>query len=437
MTWGRCPFRLSALLAAIVSLWGTPALAHLTPNSEINLVIHADSVTADIIIPQGEYAYATGNPAENAPGAVAEARAYLARHVSITAPDGRRWTATVDSLEFKQIIGSPDLHAVARWVPPPGTSPRRFTIDWSVLLHELPNHFALFVLAGDSGGMIGEGREILGAVRASDTRLAVDRGHSSTSVAFANAVLLGIDHILGGYDHLLFLLALLLPAPLVARGGRWCDPRPVRATLLQLLRIVTAFTIGHSLTLIGATLGDWRLPPAPVEVAIAVSVLVSAVHAIRPLLPGREHYVALLFGLVHGLAFATLLHAAGAGSASTAANLLGFNLGIEAVQLFIVALVIPPLLILSRAPGFTWLRTGCAGFTVLAAAAWIVNRTTGAGGDGVATIEMVVSHGLWGIAALYLLALERLIAMRLHRGTADPPLPNGSSIGDATAGSSI
>ncbi len=409
MTWLPRLFRLSALLCAMTALWGTPAMAHLTPNSEINLVIHADSVSADIIVPQGEYAYATGNPTGNDPQAIATARHYLADHIRIAAPDGRNWTVAVDKLEFKQIAGPPDLHAVARFLPPPGVSPRRFTIDWTVLLGELPSHFALFVLAGDSGGRIGEGRDILGAVRASGTRLTVDRGHSSMGVAFANAVLLGIDHILGGYDHLLFLLALLLPAPLIARGGHWRDPRPVRATALQLLRIVTAFTIGHSLTLIAATLGDWRLPTAPVEVAIAVSVLISAVHAIRPLLPGREHYVALVFGLVHGLAFATLLHQAGAGSASTAASLLGFNLGIEAVQLSIVALVIPPLLVLSRARSFAWLRTGCATFTLLAALSWIVNRTTGAGGGAVAAIEMVVSHGLWGIAALYLLALGRLI----------------------------
>jgi hypothetical protein len=401
------------LLATFVALWGSAADAHLTPNSEVNLVLRPNGVSADIIVPLGEYAYATGNPVADQPGATNTARAYLERHFAAHAPDGRRWRVAIGSVEFKQIIGPPDLHATAELTPPSGAPARKFTIDWHVLLDEMPNHFALFVLARDSGGMIGEGREILGAVRANNNVLRIDRGSSSTGVAFANAMLLGIDHILGGYDHLLFLLALLLPAPLVARAGRWRDPRPVRATVIQLARIVTAFTIGHSLTLIGATLGGWHLPAAPVEVAIAVSVLVSAIHAIRPLVPGREPYVALLFGLVHGLAFATLLHQAGAGTASTAASLLGFNLGIEAVQLSIVALVIPPLLILSRMPSFALIRLGGAGFAAVAASAWIVNRTTGAGGGGVAALESVIARGLWAIAALFLLAIGRVLWLGL------------------------
>src|SRR5690349_3790244 len=285
MTW------LSRALPLLCAFFSAPVAAHLTPNSEITLVIEADGVSADIIVPQGEYGYATGNPTGNDAASLARARTYLLQHFAVLAPDGRRWTIELADAAFQQIAGPPDLHATGRLTPPPGASPRAFRIEWSALLHELPSHFALFVLAGDSGGMLGDGREVLGAVRASDTTLDIDRGKSSSWVALGNAMLLGVDHIIGGYDHLLFLLALLLPAPLIARGGRWSDPRPLRDTVWQLLRIVTAFTVGHSLTLIAATLGGWSLPAAPVEIAIAVSVLVSAIHAIRPLVPGREHYV--------------------------------------------------------------------------------------------------------------------------------------------------
>ena len=413
------------LLAVLAAGWGGPLSAHLTPNSEITLVIRADGVSADIFVPQGEYGYATGNPVGNDADSVVRARRYLAGRFKVFAPDGRRWTIELRDVAFMQIAGPPDLHATADLTPPPGATPRRFRIEWSALLRELPSHFALFVLAGDNGSMVGEGREILGAVRASNTALVVDRGAPSSRMALANAMLLGIDHIIGGYDHLLFLLALLLPAPLIARAGRWREPRPMGETALQLLRIVTAFTIGHSLTLVGATLGGWHLPAAPVEVGIAASVLVSAVHAIRPLVPGREHYVALGFGLVHGLAFATLLHDAGAGAASTAISLLGFNLGIEAVQLGIVALVVPPLLVLSRAPGFALLRTVLAGLTAAAALAWIVNRSLGAGDGLVAGIDAIVSHGLWAVALLYLLAIPSAARMWTRPKLAPRPLGAG------------
>ena len=422
----RALFRRLALLTALLAgLHGVDAAAHLTPNSEIRLSIGQHAVSADIIVPQGEYAYGTGNRVGNDARALDIARRYLIDHMRFETPDGRPWSIALDTVEFKQIAGPPDLHAIATLTPPAGASTRSFTVRWHVLIDELPNHFALFVLSGDSAGALGGEREILGAVRNGSATITIDRGTSSYSIVFANAMLLGAHHILGGYDHLMFLLALLLPASLVARGGRWRDPRPPRAVVSNLLRIVTAFTIGHSLTLIGATLFHLRLPPAPVEVAIAISVLVSAIHAIRPIFPGREPLVALLFGLIHGLAFATLLANAGASMESGAISLFGFNLGIEVVQVGIVALVIPPLIVLLRRPGSAVLRVGAASFAAAAALAWIVNRTTGLAGELTERMEMLMSHALLGVGVLIVAALACLASDRFgsRRPAALVPAP--------------
>lgn len=81
----------------------------------------------------------------------------------------------------------------------------------------------------------------------------------------------------------------------------------IRYSVVRLFKIVTAFTIGHSVTLLAGALGWLRLPAQPIEVLISFSILASAVHAIRPLFPGKEGWVAAGFGLVHGLAFATVL----------------------------------------------------------------------------------------------------------------------------------
>ncbi|MCT2558050.1 HupE/UreJ family protein [Tsuneonella sp. YG55] len=391
-------------LALLLGGWSLPAGAHLTPNSELVLTIGDDGVSADIVVPQGEYAYATGNPVGRDPAAIAIARRYLSDHLRVTSYDGTAWSIAFEEVEFKQIAGPPDLHATARLVPPDGRSPRRFTIQWSALFGELPSHFALVVLAEKPDASKSDGRTVLGALRAGNTVLEVRRDDARPGAALLDAARLGVQHIIGGYDHLLFLLALLLPAPLAARAGRWAAPRRARDTALQLVRIVTAFTIGHSLTLVGATLGGWRLPAAPVEVLIAVSVLVTAIHAIRPLMPNREHYVALAFGLVHGLAFATLLGNAGAGTASTAANLLGFNLGIEVVQLAIVAAVVPPLVIVAHARWFGFLRIALGGLTLAVSLAWIANRALGVGTGVVEEIDAVASHGLWALAGFYALA---------------------------------
>lgn len=194
---------------------------------------------------------------------------------------------------------------------------------------------------------------------------------------FASMFRLGMHHIAEGADHLLFLLALLLPAPLLARRGRWSGCAGVRDSLLRIVGVVTAFTLGHSITLALAGLGFVRIPGNPVEVLIAVSILVSAIHALRPLFPGREAAIAGFFGLIHGLAFANVLDRLGMGGWERVTNLLGFNLGIEAVQLLVIAATLPSLLLLSRTPAYGLLRIGGALFAGLAALAWIAERLLG------------------------------------------------------------
>jgi hydrogenase/urease accessory protein HupE len=222
---------------------------------------------------------------------------------------------------------------------------------------------------------------------------------------FAGAFMLGLRHIAEGTDHLLFLLALLLPAPLLASARRWARPAPMRASLAQILRIVTAFTLGHSLTLALAAFGIVHLPSRPVEVLIAVSILVSAIHAIRPLFPGREPVVAALFGLIHGLAFASALSEFGMNGSYRLVSLLGFNLGIETMQIAVVAAVLPSLLLLSRTPFYSPLRIGGALFAGLASSAWIVERAFETQNPIGVLVENAARHGGWIAGALAMLSV--------------------------------
>ena len=189
-----------------------------------------------------------------------------------------------------------------------------------------------------------------------------------------NMFRLGMRHIAEGTDHLLFLLALLLPAPLIAVRARWARSGAVRESLMQIVRVVSAFTVGHSITLALGASGLVSLPSRAVEVLIAFSILTSAVHALRPIFPGREPMIAASFGLIHGLAFATTLQSLGVGAWQRLASILGFNLGIEAMQLLVVAAILPSLLILSRTPQYAALRLAGALFAGVAALGWIIER---------------------------------------------------------------
>lgn len=222
---------------------------------------------------------------------------------------------------------------------------------------------------------------------------------------FSSLVRLGMQHIAEGTDHLLFLLVLLLPAPLLAIGSRWQGVAGVRQSLIRIASIVTAFTVGHSLTLTLEAMNVLLVPGRPVEALIALSILVSAIHALRPIFPGKEAWIAGFFGLIHGLAFATTLDRLGLSRWDRVAGILAFNLGIEAMQLLVVALILPSLLLMSRTRTYPTLRIGGAIFAGVASSAWIAERVFGIQTPVDKLVNRVARTGIWGAAALFALSL--------------------------------
>lgn len=152
-------------------------------------------------------------------------------------------------------------------------------------------------------------------------------------------LMLGIEHILGGIDHLLFVLALLLIV-----GRRW----------MRLIKPVTAFTVAHSITLALATLGFIHVPQAPIEAIIALSIVFVAseilhTQAGRPGLTARAPWiVAFSFGLLHGFGFAGALSEVGLPQSAIPAALLFFNIGVEVGQLLFVAAAVAFIAVLNR-----------------------------------------------------------------------------------------
>ncbi|MFA6902175.1 MAG: HupE/UreJ family protein [Gallionellaceae bacterium] len=151
----------------------------------------------------------------------------------------------------------------------------------------------------------------------------------------------GVWHIWIGFDHILFLLSLLLPAVLYRSKKHWLAVPGLRPALIDVLKIVTAFTLAHSITLTLATLGVVTLPSRLVESAIAASVVLSALNNIYPVVEGRRWVVAFAFGLIHGFGFASVLADLGLPQDALLLALVGFNLGVEGGQLAIVGVFLP------------------------------------------------------------------------------------------------
>ena len=151
----------------------------------------------------------------------------------------------------------------------------------------------------------------------------------------------GVWHIWIGYDHILFLLSLLLPAVLVWRAPGWQVSASFKGSVIEVAKVVTAFTLAHSITLSLATLGWVALPSRWVEASIAASVVLAALNNVRPVFHGRRWWVAFGFGLIHGFGFASVLADLGLPQGALLLALVGFNLGVELGQLAIVAVFLP------------------------------------------------------------------------------------------------
>jgi hypothetical protein len=151
----------------------------------------------------------------------------------------------------------------------------------------------------------------------------------------------GVWHIWIGYDHILFLLALLLPAVLVRRSGVWEGAPTLGGSVKEVLKVVTAFTLAHSITLSLAALQIVSLPSRLVESAIAASVVLAALNNLRGTVEGRRWLMAFVFGLLHGFGFASVLADLGLPQQALVTALVGFNVGVELGQLAIVAVFLP------------------------------------------------------------------------------------------------
>jgi hypothetical protein len=359
-----------AVVVLAVTLVPATATAHSLTSSTIAVRIEEDSVDATVSLPLETLDEALGTDyagnAELAGGEADEVIAYIDEHLTVTEAGRTTWDATYDNVERATIEGiesfSVDVHFATG-----DSSTSRFTVAYDGIIEAVPGHEAVIVLT-DSAGKV----STPGIVDADHETLEVVDGGRATSVG--DMLRHGFHHVLEGVDHLLFLLALLLPAPLVAAAGRWRRGTGPVSTAKAVLRVVTAFTVGHSITLIAAALGWITVPSQPVEVLIAASVGVAAVHAIRPLAARGEVILAIAFGLVHGLAFAGILSDLGIDGTTSLLSLLAFDVGIELAQLTCVALVFPSLHLLSRTRFYPAFRVAGASLALAAATGWALDR---------------------------------------------------------------
>ena len=389
--------RLIALSLAALFLVVGVVTAHPMPNSAVELRLGAKEIDANLTLPIIGLRHGWEKPVPSDANLAVQKygdalKDYVKEHIHPIAPDGRPWTVEVGEVS-PVAEENPDILVQVRMIPPPGAPTDRLTLNYDVIFHKLITHTAIVTIASDwRNGKLGGEPTVLGTMDNRLTTIEIDRSTGSWFQGFAAVFRLGVNHIAEGTDHLLFLLALLLPAPLIADRWRWGSFAGTIPALKRILKIVTAFTIGHSITLILGAIGWVNLPSSLIESAIAVSILVSAIHALVPILAGKEVYIAAGFGLVHGLAFASTLQEFGFDSITMVSSMFAFNLGIEAMQVFIILATIPWLVLLSRTPAYSFFRIAGATITAIAAVAWLFERAAGWNNPIGPYVELVAAH---------------------------------------------
>ncbi len=359
------------LVASI--LWAATALAHKPSDSYLWLHQSGSSVEGQWDIALRDLDYAIGLDANN-DGAITWGE-LRARHDAIASYALARlqlWTdGAACSLQATTHLvdrHTDGAYAVLRFVANCPREPDELDLRYGLFFDLDPQHRGILTFERDGvtqAGLLSPGRptQHLGVVSVSAWRILVDFWRD------------GVWHIWLGFDHILFLLTLLMPAVLQRRSDRWQGVPSFRPALSETLKIVTAFTLAHSITLSLAALGAVHLPSRLVESGIAFSVVVAALNNMFPLFKGGRWLMGFGFGLLHGFGFASVLAGPGMPQGQLVLALLGFNTGVETGQLAIVGAFLP----LAYAARGSWvyqrftLRVGSAAIATLAGV-WMIER---------------------------------------------------------------
>lgn len=375
-------YRLNVFIAFVLGFVGAVAFAHPMPNTLVQLSIEDGYILGEAQLPVIELESIAGfDLNQNNQEYI---KAYFLKHIRAYNADGN-WTTQIEHINVEEQVDEfvgiyRELTIRFKMIPINAAHMRKFTFAYDAITHQIVTHKVLVFLKYDwyTGLVEEDAAKPLGIIQLdipSETIqfLDIDLDEGSFWKGCKSMFLYGMQHIRVGLDHILFLITLLLIAPLTVTQNNWSRFKGFTYTLKRILKISLAFTIGHSLTLLIGSFSFLDVQTQYIEVLIALSILITSIHCIKPIFFKKEILVAAIFGLVHGLAFSFSLAGIDLSLWSKLASILSFNLGIEVMQLCIM-LLFSPIILLSLTSTYRYFRIGIASLTILLSLAWIVER---------------------------------------------------------------
>ncbi len=263
-------------------------------------------------------------------------------------------------------------------VASPTPTPDSFEIGYTPLIDaDTPNHGGYGVIENNTRtGVVDNERHIALFFKPDGTPQTLSTISEPWFAIFVEFVKQGVLHIWFGFDHVLFLITLLLPAVLFRQSNAWAPVDEFKTAFINVVKIATVFTVSHSITLSLAALGIVTLPVTLVEAVIAISIAVVALGNMFPIFHNRVLLVVFIFGLFHGFGFANVLEPLGLVPSAKVVGLLAFNIGVELGQIAIIIVLLPILFLIRQWSAYPFLALKLGSLAIiLMAGIWIVERT--------------------------------------------------------------
>ena len=280
--------------------------------------------------------------------------------------------------------------------------PPYIDVKYNVLLDKVSDHKGIMIMEYNWKAGIMENEALISDVFAQgDGQKQLDLTDASLWKGFVALVKLGIWHIWIGLDHILFIVALILPSVVFRRKddegnivNEWLPEPKFKSAFIYIVKIATFFTIAHSITLALGALQLVDLPSRFVESIIALSIALAALHNIIPIFKNKEYLVAFIFGLFHGFGFASVLGDKGLGGDFLVLSLLGFNVGVELGQLAIIIAVFPLLFMIRKLPVYSYILKWGSVLLIFISLYWCIERGF--------EVDLPLGAWLWKIKAAIL-----------------------------------
>ncbi|MHA4844097.1 HupE/UreJ family protein [Flavitalea antarctica] len=386
-------FKFKVLLCLLlITAFHSRALAHFPDQSYIYFQIQKESVRGHFEISTKDLNKVfgldlkVGFTKEDVAPHIAKIQEYVLQNASFNSPEDGDYRIRFTNPDILRAESFGDFVLLKFELEGVKKVPEKINIYYEAFIKDIPGHTALVVIEENKNTGLANNESMYSLeFSPGKTRQELSTTEDFMMQSLWAMIKSGIWHIWIGFDHILFLLALLLPSVLTFRSTNrtlaagpgnkvWMPVDRLKPALINVVKIVTFFTIAHSITLCLAAFQIVSLPSRLIESIIAISIALAAIHNIYPLFSGKEWLIAFVFGLFHGFGFASVLAEKGLVGNYLGLSIFGFNLGVEIGQLAIILVVFPILYLLRNTLLYPKIRVFGSIILILFSLYWFIER---------------------------------------------------------------